>query len=55
MHAYTYVHIYHCHWHSGRGIILTEKLFDNQSVIADIFMLEICNTIFLLLCSLGRY
>lgn len=32
----------------------TEKLFDIQSVTADVFMLEIRNRIFSRLCSLGR-
>lgn len=49
------MYICHCHWPSGRGIMLTEKLFDNQSVTADVFMLEIRNGIFSVLCSLGRY
>lgn len=34
------MNIYHCHWPSGRGIMLTEKLLDNQSVTADVFMLS---------------
>lgn len=54
MHVHMYIYIYHCHWPSGRGIMLTEKLFDIQSVTADVFMLEIRNRIFSLLCSLGR-